>query len=81
MTLLEADDLYHYVDRENAKLQLVDQNTSEATQLSFEVYSIDGRQLLETSKHAIDLNAFNKGTYLIVAKSGSDVVYREKFVW
>lgn len=81
MTLLEADDLYHYVDRENAKLQLVSENTNEATQLSFEVYSIDGRQLIETSKHAIDLNSFNKGTYLIVAKSGSDVVYREKFVW
>ncbi len=81
MTLLETGDLYHYVDRENAKLQFVNENTSEATLLNFEVYSIDGRQQLETSNFEIDLNSFSKGTYMIVAKSGSDVVYREKFVW
>jgi hypothetical protein len=81
MNLLETGELYHYVDRESATLHLVNENFNEATLLNFEVYSIDGRQQLNTSNFEIDLNSLNRGTYLIVAKSGSDVVYREKFVW
>jgi hypothetical protein len=73
--------IYHYVNIENSILHIVNEGSNEETSLSYEVYSIDGRQQIESMNAEITIADLNKGTYLIVVKSGSDVVYRDKFLW
>jgi hypothetical protein len=78
----ELNDLYHWVDLEKGKLHFEDKGQHyEATNLNYEVYSIEGRRQINSFDPEIDLKELDKGIYLILVKSGKELIYREKFAW
>ncbi len=81
LTNSELNSIYHYVNTESGKLHISTEGLSKATPFNYEVYSMDGKQLIDTKNDEISLSNLNRGTYLIIARSGSDIVYRDKFLW
>lgn len=77
----ELTTTYHFVNREEASLNLKGFEDWDARNLKLSIISMDGRTIYSGNSAEYNLDATGKAVYLVFVTENDKIIYQSKFVW